>query len=134
MCEMCQADTENLGEITPGMHLVRARRQGDVMHEGEYGLVFANPPFALFDAMLLAPSITPDPVDTRRWWAAFKEFTDSLEGPPKQGWQTVLACIPAGYDPEGPLTEWLLNRARELVAQRAHHADQQVVPRHHDLD
>ena len=52
MCEQCSAATLTLGEVLPGVALVRATRAGRYMQPGQYGLVEQNDPFFVFTAAL----------------------------------------------------------------------------------
>lgn len=48
MCEQCLADTVGWENVLPGWHLIQARKDGELMKIGEYGLVKMDNPVIIF--------------------------------------------------------------------------------------
>ena len=44
MCEQCLVNPLYFGEVLPGWYLIRARRDGDIMKVGDWGMIQCNDP------------------------------------------------------------------------------------------
>lgn len=127
MCEQCCADTETIGDVLPGISLVRARKQGSKMKPGDWGLVEGNDPFFIWSG-----EIVPDPFENLtddeinactdeqeaefdRWGDAYEPFR-FMECDPRIGYEMISEAIELGYDPkEGSVNYWLWCRMAKLV-------------------
>ena len=121
MCEQCVADCDDLGYVARNIGLLKAKRDGDFMKAGQYGLVECNDPFCLFDE---TPYPDPDPetTDTQNpaadaWILSAGRFRDKLIVHPRLGHFIVESCKSSGYNPEtdGDVAMWLFDRAGKLI-------------------
>lgn len=119
------AETVTIGEVVPGIVLVRATVEGCYMEPGEFGLVEGDDPLYTF---MRVPEPDPydglpdDEVNTRAETDGFGPMLDWCKlagGFSKRflidlntGWRVVQACIKAGYDPDedGDAGIWLFHR------------------------
>ncbi len=125
MCEQCMAKTATIGEVVPGIFLVRATVQGCHMEPNEFGLVESDDPFFTFSR-----TPTPHPYDGLSgdkvgarveldglgpildWSKLAGGFSKRLLVELNVGWRVVQACLKAGYNPDedGDAALWLFNR------------------------
>ena len=49
MCEQCLTNIWNFGEVLPELWVVRARRDGEIMEAGDWGLVLCNDPSIVWE-------------------------------------------------------------------------------------
>jgi hypothetical protein len=112
MCEQCCADAVSYGEPLPGFYLVKARRTGHSMKDGQWGLVECNDPFAIWTATpcedpthgwtdeQLEASGNDDIPGEDAFIDGVGEFRDELFCNPLLGHRLVEAAKTKGYNPE----------------------------------
>jgi len=124
MCLQCLAEAENLGEILPGIALMRAHRDAEGWGTGRLGLVIENDPF-----YVLLEEPYPDPTEGLsdeeinglseesweqfcNWAEAAESFREAILLQPYKGWILVDACIKAGWvsETDGSVESWLFHR------------------------
>lgn len=130
MCEQCTADTEDFGEVVPSWRLCRARKTGNFMKAGDWGLVdFDNPDFYWKSTPVLDPTFENDAAydDPAQDEAIenFLEVADELDACfkcyPLTGYALVTACLEAGWDRKkhGCRLECFLVHRMALLLQKA---------------
>ena len=121
MCECCCADAVDYGEVVSGWFLVRARKEGQIMQTGQWGLVFCNGPSVVWTT---TPIPNPfegktdaeiDALPDDEGWiekAADFQVTGSPDMCLTACWDLVEACRQSGYNPEehGDAEWWLFHR------------------------
>ena len=132
MCLQCDTEAENLGEVVPGIVLMRAMKGCNQWEKGWYGLVESNDPFFVFDPW--KHTLRPDPMfnwsdeainaSTReqtdiawQWMEDAEKFREALVLEILEGWRLVEACKKGGYKPEsdGCPAMWLFHRLGVLA-------------------
>lgn len=132
MCEACLAECEDLGEIVPGLFLVRALKTWKHIQEGYYGLVRSNDPDLVWEVRP-APDpcegMTDEEIDEAPdtlmqgffvWDNQVGDFVaacrDQLDM--TTAYRIGKLCEAAGYNMEedGFLEHWLFHRMGVLLA------------------
>lgn len=133
MCEQCLIAPLVWRDVLPGWTLVRARRQGNIMEVGHWGLIEMNDPTFIWTGKPRRdPTRGMDEAQEAAYWEAVtQEQLDELsahesdvrevfsEISPMTGWKLVDACLRAGYKPDrdGAVELWLEDRlARHIEA------------------
>ena len=112
MCEQCSAATKTYGEVLPHWWLVQATKQGNMMREGDFGLVWADDPDFCWPKDMPPrkdPSfgMTDEEFDNMtdedgREWDEFQDYVDNLwphfRCDPGTGHCLMEAITDAGYD------------------------------------
>lgn len=135
MCEQCMAETRILGQPIPGWYLVRAKRDGNWMRKGDWGLVECNDPTYVFSTTPWIDPVhgwTDDQINAAtqeendlmdKWMDdmyAFEEQLAKFDAGVDAGWRLIEACREAGFKPginaDGSCANWLFHQLGKLVA------------------
>ena len=130
MCECCSAETIDVGEVVPGIMLVQATKQGQVMRPGDYGLVMSNDPFLVFSGSTFRPdplfemteveNLSSSMLQYADQWCDdaiwFKELLDT-KVEIMTSWFIVTQAKACGWkqDLHGYVGLWLFHRIGELI-------------------
>jgi hypothetical protein len=130
MCECCSADTHYIGEVFPKWMLVRARKNGNEMKEGDWGLVNFNSPSFIWDGKL-EPTEEPSkfcvddkedvPPELDEAWDNYmgvvEDFSKCLHGHVQDGYLLYKSCLEGGYDNNKcpRFDVWLFDRLGQVV-------------------
>lgn len=130
MCEQCLAATIGwrIFASDKGPILVRATRDGREMKTGQWGLVFMNGPFVIWDTTPIPdPGDPPDENDVSlefedaegTFLRALHDFRGDFLMSPTEGHDLYLAAIEAGFDPQEDGFEcWLFDLMGRAVKER----------------
>ena len=145
MCEQCVVDAlASKDQVIPGYYLIQARRDGNLMKKGQWGLVHCNDPDVVWSAR---PDIDPsigqeenaDPIPGEITWidsmASAEEEVENSCAYIMNGWRLIESCRKAGYDPDKNgcrFFAWLFHRLGEYVRENPpiHHGG--IPLPHHD--
>jgi hypothetical protein len=128
MCEQCSAKTVSYGEVLPGVALVKATQDGQVMKAGHWGLVLSNDPFLIFSTgpepdpghglVDVVVEATPPDHPLWAWLDVAERFRWECLLSPEDGHLLVQKGCEEGYDMEedGYFAMWLFHRMGVLVA------------------
>jgi hypothetical protein len=94
MCEQCLVNPLYFGEVFPGWFLIRARRDGDLMKVGDWGLLECNDPSIIWSVTPIIKE--PDSLTIAEFDARFTVFCDELYVPPLIGYRLVKSVVDAG--------------------------------------
>lgn len=130
MCEACIADCKTLGEVVPGLTLVRATRSFQHFKAGDYGLVQSNGPDVTWTVKPtpdLCEGLTDDEINDLDpktlllpWLNDVAQFTKACQEQLSltTAYDIGVLCAKAGFNREedGNLEHWLFHRMGCLLA------------------
>lgn len=128
MCLCCCVKEDSYGEVLPGVFLVRATIDYfDDMKAGQWGLVFMNDPFVIFDHIVEDPyfgmsdeEVDADTTVSQTTYDNFihelTSFREKLKVTPYEGFRLYQEGLKAGYNPDsGEFGYWLYERLAQYI-------------------
>ena len=121
MCEQCTTECLEIGEVIPGIWIIQATKDGNLMKAGYYGLVYCNDPFVVWSEKPYPDPNAIDELCNLENWVAYdivaSAFRDKLLLPPETGQLLVESCISAGWDKKehGCLAFWLYDHMGKFL-------------------
>lgn len=94
MCEQCIVNPLSFGEVLPGIYLMRARRDGNEMNAGDWGLVYCNGPFFVWSGT----REKPNPECSYSESDMSDEFSQMMVDP-RTGYDLFTKAFAFGFDP-----------------------------------
>jgi len=132
MCEQCQAETIDIGEIGPGWLLCVATKDGDMMKKGDYGFIRCNNPDFIIPASLKPfPNPFQDYTDEQLdnltdeendKFCDFYELEEKLRPHLKCDFETAYELVVAGKEigwdekKDGCFAIWFIHQVGKAVA------------------
>lgn len=130
MCEQCLAATIGW-DIFPsdkGPILVQATRDGHEMKKSQWGLVFMNGPFVIWDTTPIPDPGDPPDLDSDSeefeeletgFLRALHSFREEFRMTPTEGYRLYTAAVGVGFGPgDGGFECWLFDRMGRAVKER----------------
>ena len=127
MCDLCVTASHTIGEVVPGLYLVRATQEGEHIRAGAFGLVRTNGMDVVWD---LEPVPDPFPemdgdeegLDVQahlKWCTLVSHFTAACRSQLDltTAYDIATLCVEAGYSREddGFLEYWLFHKMGVLM-------------------
>lgn len=112
MCEQCLVNPLYFGEVLPGWYLIRARRDGNDMKVGEWGMVQCNDPTFTW---MTTPKVTKEEYEDMLYLP--EDFDEALYMNPINGHNLITSAIEAGYSRKehGHFSFWLFWYLSEFI-------------------
>lgn len=123
MCEQCVVNPLYFGQPIPGYTLILARREGNDMPLGSWGLVECNDPTFTFTFDF---NLQPD---TDGWTDALWKVWRDFNVHPTAGYDLVTACMSIGYSKGDIFIEWLMLHLRSWLIKTQPEVDADPFPR-----
>ena len=124
MCEQCLTHCITFGEVLPGFHLMRARRDGNEWKKGQWGLIEINDPTVVWYTTPVHHADITDYFDIP------EEFLNAFKCYPVTGFRMVSAAKQVGYEPrrDGFFEYWLYERLAKHIAENDFRVDDDPLP------
>lgn len=112
MCEQCLVNPLYFGEVLPGWFLIRARRKGNMMEVGDWGMLRCNDPTFVWST---TPKATKEEFDGYIYLP--DDFDEALYMYATHGYDLISAGIEIGYNREehGRFAQWLFWHLSEHI-------------------
>jgi len=130
MCEQCLVNPLYFGEVLPGWYLIRARRDGDIMKVGDWGMIQCNDPTFVWET---TPKMTAE--QNEKLYILPEDFENSLYLNAYNGYELVKAAIEVGYnrDEDGYFPQWLYYKLSEFIRNTEPRIEEDSFPNRDDI-